>query len=100
LICINIMWLKFNIEHHLCNPGYLKDCSRRIWILRPTWASLVRLYLKNKMKTKGLWTWLNWWTTRLTCTKSHVQTPHCTHTHKHTHTHTHTQISCDCFIYS
>jgi hypothetical protein len=39
---------------HACNPSYMGGRGRMMLSLRPALAKLVGLYLKNKIKTKGL----------------------------------------------
>jgi hypothetical protein len=50
------MWL--DVVMHMCNLSFLGGKSRRTAILKPIWAKLGRLYIKNKIKTKLTRVWL------------------------------------------
>jgi hypothetical protein len=58
-----------------CNPSYSGDRGRRLLSLRPTWTTLVRPSLKNKIPTKELETWLKWQSTCLANAWPSVQPP-------------------------
>jgi hypothetical protein len=44
---------------HINNPSYLKDRDQD-YHPRPALGKSIRLYLKNKVKQKGLGVWLKW----------------------------------------
>jgi hypothetical protein len=49
---------------HACNPNYSEGGGTRITVQDQLDKS-TRPYLKNKVKAKGLGTWLKWWSTHL-----------------------------------
>jgi hypothetical protein len=86
--CLSLFSVDMGVGVHACNPSYLGGIGRRIMSSRPTGAKLSRLYLRNKIQSKG------WGMVQVVaCLPSMCEALGSNSGITHTHTHTHKELS-------